>query len=140
MIFHHRQRDVTDICLNLEIDGIPLERVFEFEFLGLTVNEHLTWHSHINKIANKISRSLGVMNKLKHFLSHDIMRTLYNSMILPHLQYSVLCWGTLLTRIRVLQKKAIRIISLSKYNAHTETIFKRLNLLKVDDIFTYFLL
>ena len=58
----------------------------------------------------------------------------YNSLILPHLNYGIMTWGYKCDRINKLQKKAIRIVSLSKYNAHTEPIFKRLQLLKVADI------
>ena len=59
---------------------------------------------------------------------------LYNSLILSHLNYGILAWGYKSERIAKLQKKAIRIISLSKYNAHTEPLFKSLNLLKISDI------
>ena len=60
---------------------------------------------------------------------------MYNALILPHINYGLLLWGHQAHRIFKLQKKAIRIISLSKYNAHTSPIFKRLQLLKLDDIY-----
>ncbi len=41
------------------IDTI-FERVHEFNFLGLTLNEHLNWNTHINKISNKVSKSMGI--------------------------------------------------------------------------------
>ena len=48
--------------------------------------------------------------------------------------YGLLLWGYSCKRIELLQKKAVRIISLSKYNAHTEPILKQLKMLKVSDI------
>ena len=60
------------------------------------------------------------------------LKLLYNSLILPHLQYSILCWGSKHSQIFKLQKRALRTITLSKYNAHTEPLFKQLNLLKKD--------
>ena len=95
----------------------------------------MTWKAHTQKIANKISRALGIINSLKNTLPHYILITLYNSLVLPHLQYSILCWGYNPGRVTILQKRAIRLISGSKYNAHTEPIFKKLNLLKLTDIF-----
>ena len=92
-------------------------------------------NGHIQKISNKISRSLGIMNRLKRFLPKNILRILYNSLILPHIQYSLLVWGHKSSRVFKLQKRAIRLISLSKYNAHTDPLFKSLNLLKMEDIF-----
>ena len=63
-------------------------------------------------------------------------RILYNSLILPHLQYCVLSWGFKSDRILKLPKRAVQIITCSKYNAHTEPLSKTkmLNLLKIEDV------
>ena len=107
-----------------------------FNFLGTTIQETFNWAPHTDIIANKISRTLGVMTKLKHFLPTYTLRTMYNSQILPHLNVSFLSWGLHTSRLSKLQKRAVRIITLNKYNAHTEPILKYLGLLKVNDIFT----
>ena len=60
---------------------------------------------------------------------------LYNSLILPHLNYGILAWGAIPGRLVKLQKWAIRTISNSKYNAHTEPLFKKHGLLKLTDIY-----
>ena len=135
MIFHNHQRDIINHTPKLELNGEPLVRVEDFNFLGLTIDQHMTWNAHIQKISNKISRSLGVMNRLKRYLPQNILRTIYNSLILPHINYSILVWEFKSSRISKLQKRAVRMISCSKYNAHTEPLFKSLNLLKVEDIF-----
>ena len=62
----------------------------------------------------------------------------YGGYLLPLLaahSSSILVWGFKSSRISKLQKRAVRMISCSKYNAHTEPLFKCLNLLKVEDIF-----
>ena len=64
----------------------------------------------------------------------ELLRILYNSLILSHLQYCVLSWGFKSDRIFKLQKRAVRIITCSKYNAHTEPLLKTLNLLKIEAI------
>ena len=132
MIFHAPQKKVP--ILQIQIDGKDVERVFEFNFLGLTINENLNWKSHTNKIASKISKNIGILNKLKHFLPIDTKRLVYNSLILSHLNFGILAWGFDCGRIEKLQKKAVRIITLNKYNAHTDPLFKQLKLLKVKDI------
>ncbi len=55
-------------------------------------------------------------------------------MVLSYLNYGILAWGHACNRIMKLQKKAVRIVQLSSFNAHTEPIFKTLELLKVEDI------
>ena len=61
MIFHYRQRNIDNLILDLQISSEKIERVAEFNFLGLTVDENLNWNAHIQKVSNKISRTLGVM-------------------------------------------------------------------------------
>ena len=135
MLFHYPQRKVDNLSLDLKINSTSIERVSEFNFLGLTLDECLNWKPHVQKISNKISRIIGVLCRLKNYLPKHILRTIYNSLILPHLQYAVLTWGFKMGRVELLQKRAVRVITSSKYNAHTEPLFKQLNLLKVKDIF-----
>ena len=132
MIFHMPQKKIEK--LHLIMNNTHIDMVSNFDFLGLTLNEHLNWKSHIDKISNKISRSIGIINRLKHSLPLKPKLLIYNSLILPYLNFGILSWGYKCERIIKLQKKAVRIISLSKYNAHTEPIFKMLQLLKVTDI------
>ena len=135
MIFHHRQRNISDIVLKLLINGSPIERVTEFNFLGTMLHENLSWNCHIQKIASKIACVVGTINRLKRFLPCDILKTIYNALIQPHLNFGILLWGTNTKRILKLQKWAVRAMTCSKYNAHTEPIFKKLKILRVDDIY-----
>ena len=135
MMFHHRQRRIENLIPQLSINGNAIEMVPTFNFLGLILDENLSFDQHIKSISNKISRSLGTLNRLKRFLSQDIILLPYNSLILPHLQYAILCWGSKTSKLFKLQKRAMRIISCNKYNAHTDPIFKKLKILKVGDIY-----
>ena len=64
-----------------------------------------------------------------------VLQTIYSTLIL-HLIYGILAWGRHTNAIHDIQKRAIRIIAASKYNAHTEPLFKQLHLLKACDICT----
>ena len=72
--------------------------------------------------------------KLKHILPASISLMLYNSLLLPQLNYCILAWGHNCKRLIKLQKKALRIISISKYNAHTAPLFKKYRILKLPHI------
>ncbi len=65
MIFHSPQKRLPS--LNIKINKIEIEKVNDFNLLQLVINEHLHWKSHIGKISNSISKTIGVLNKLKHF-------------------------------------------------------------------------
>ena len=59
---------------------------------------------------------------------------LYNALLLPHINYYLVTWGYQCKRINILQKRAIRLITLSKYNCHTAPLFKKLKLLTIKDM------
>ena len=86
-------------------------------------------------IANKISKHAGILNRMKKFLPINIMRTLYFSMVQSRLNYALLVWGFDCGRLEKLQKRVIRIITCSKYNSHTEPLFRSLEILKLADLF-----
>ncbi len=110
LIFHTSKKKIND--LELMIDKTKIERVYKLNFLGLTLNENLNWKNLINKISNKISRTIGILNKLKHFLPLKTKILLYNSLILLHLNFGILARGYKCERIVKLQKTVVRIITL----------------------------
>ena len=76
---------------------------------------------------------IGILNRLKYVLPLEIKKLLYNSLILSHINYCIMAWGYKGNRLIKIQKRAVRIITLSGYNSHTEPLFKQLNLLKIED-------
>ena len=105
MLFHFPQRRITDIDLSLKINDQRIDRVHEFNFSGTIIHETLEWTRHIDKVANKISRTLGILNKLKHVLPVYTLKTMYDALIVPHLKYNILLWGFNSNRMSKLQKK-----------------------------------
>lgn len=122
----------------LLINNQMIEYVENFNFLGIIMDSQLNWKVHMETIGKKISKTVGILNKLKlkDFLPMYTLKTIYDSLINSYLNYGILCWGFKLNRLVKLQKKAVRIIANTKYNKHTDPIFKKLNILKVTDIVT----
>ena len=138
MIFRPRQKRQT-IELLLKINGQKIDNVKETMFLGVILDEYMSWKSHISHIASKISKSIGIIYKSSFYLSKSALRTLYYALIYPYIQYCIIIWGstypTCLYRINLLQKRVIRIINREAYDAPTDPIFKDLNILKLNDIY-----
>ena len=115
----------------LQIAGTNIEFVVNFNFLGITINKHLNWTSHVDILSAKMLKTIGILNAIKH-VPTNIM-TIYNCLILCHLNYGTLLWGSQLNvndKLHKLQKKAARIITLNSYFTHYEPLFKQLFLLK----------
>ncbi len=91
MIYDMPRRKIKP--LHPVIDDISIECVSEFNFVGLILYVNHTWKSHINKISNMISKSMGILNKLKHFVPIKTKILLYNSLILSHLNFRLLICG-----------------------------------------------
>ena len=123
MIFHFPQRNISKVKLDLVINKTKIEQVKEFCFLGVVFDECLTWKSHNHKIASKIAMTVGTINRLKRFLPVDVLKIIYNALVLPYLNYGLLLWGLNFKRIFKLQKWAVRAITSSKFRAHTERLF-----------------
>ena len=110
MIFHSKQNKVSvnEIPI-ININGMSIERVTKFKFLGVLIDSHLTWSPHCNYIANKLSRIGGVVSRLKHYVPTHILTIIYISLLLTHISYGIASWGfnNVCTRISKLQKKVI---------------------------------
>ena len=99
------------------------------------MDKHLTWNNHVLKVGSKISRTIGVMARLKKTLSSQVLKMIYCSLIQSNIMYGLLVWGFNVTKIYVLQKKAIRLIDKAFFLEHTEKLFKKYNLLTITDLF-----
>ena len=79
--------------INVILDNISLERVKFTKFLGVVIDENLTWKNHVDAISKTISRNTGMLTKLKHYVPGNILRSLYCTLILPYTNYGILVWG-----------------------------------------------
>ena len=136
MQFRYSQKPINSLPkLLLKMDEKIIEKVETFKFLGLTISETLTWKHHVELVRTKLAKVIGCMNRIKNQVTSRILLTIYNSLVLSHLHYGILCWGFHGHKLFGLQKKAVRIISKKRYNDHTDILFKNLRLLKIEDIF-----
>lgn len=134
MIFHKPNKKLPN--LSLAINDTHIEKVSTFTFLGLTIDENVTWKAHIHKVGRKIAKVFGVMCRLRQFIPSYILLLIYNALVLPHINYSLIVWGFGHTdRIYKLQKKIVRIVSQAKRRSHAMPLFFSLKLLTIDDIF-----
>ena len=124
----------------ISMDGVTLDEVTSTKFLGVVIDNRLTWDSHIAYISPKISKSIGVIRKVGALLPKATRVQLYKSLILPYFTYSLLVWGgagrTILERPIRLQKKALRAVSLAPYRAHTEPLLRECNVLTFASLYS----
>ena len=138
MIFCPRQHKYSQ-SIPLVLNGVNLNPVTNTKFLGVIIDENLTWKKHVSEISTKLSRTIGILNRLKVFIPRDILVILYNSFVLPYLNYSVLTWfssSVNCDKLFLLQKRAVRIIVNAGYRDHTANLFAKLKNLKFKDLYS----
>ena len=86
-------------------------------------------------VANKLYKIIGILKRLRYVYPGQVLLQIYNSLFVAHINYGRLVWGVDTDRIFKLQKKAVCIITGNYYVAHSEPIFKSLELLKIYDIY-----
>ena len=116
-----------------------IEQVTETVFLGVVLDDHLSWGPHISRVAPNISRPIGIIYIKQHFfLPKGSLKTLYYCLVYPYFHYCIIVWGytyeTNRRRLVSLQKLVVRIIPKSTFDAHLNPIFKKLELIKISDI------
>src|ERR1043165_1332461 len=117
-----------DFKLTINIDKQSISRVASSKFLGVHIDEILSWQVHIAEISKKLAKNIGIISRIRHFLPRHSLVSLYYSLIYPYLSYCNLIWAstycTRLTCLTSLQKRIIRIICNVPYRAHKKFIRK----------------
>jgi hypothetical protein len=114
-------------------DGHPKPECRAYKLLGIHLDEHLNFNYHTNFLCNKLSRSLFCIRRAKNILTPTALKTLYFAFIQSHLNYCPIILSSIsqhnFNQIKLIQKKAIRIITNSAYTAHTAPLFAQLQIL-----------
>ena len=131
------RKRVADISVKLQND--TLRRMDHVKYLGVYIDQHLTFRPHIEYLCKKISPTIGVLGKLRWLFPKNICVLLYNSLIHSQLAYCIGSWGSAskaaISPLEILHKKVVRYISHSTYTAHAAPLFKELGILTVREMF-----
>ena len=127
---------------------IPITRVKSSDeisairFLGVHFDPNLNFKFHISTIQSKLSKALYALRMTKNFLSKRALTSIYYALFHSHLNYAIEIWScTSQSHLQCLfkmQKSAVRLITNSRYNAHSEPLFKSLEILPLSDLAIFF--
>ena len=138
ILFKSHRKPPLNPTPTLLVGDIPISQVESTKFLGVTVDQHLTWKNHINNIASKISKNIGILARTCFLLPTNIRLNLYYSMVHPYLTYCNLIWAltyeSRLLKLVVLQKRAVRTIAGIRRREHSGPYFLKYKLLNIHQI------
>ena len=128
-----------NFSLQLNINNNVIEEKSETSFLGVIIDNKLTWKHHVTHTSAKISKSIALLRLVRYKFPKHILKLLYMSLIYSYLNYCNIVWGSAyqntLEPLHKLQKKAIRIVNNSHYLDASAPIFKSLHLLNIYQVF-----
>jgi hypothetical protein len=112
MVFSNRQKNINR---QIAIRNVSVHLVTSARFLGVIVDDRLSFEEHTKYVMGKVSRSIGIMYKLSAFLPRHILKILYMSLVYPYLNYGVVVWGgankTQIDKLCRLQNRCIKLFS-----------------------------
>ena len=140
-ILFHRKRARVSLSAGVIINNVKIDMVEKTKFLGVIIDQNMSFQSHINYIKGKVARGLGILYKSRPYFNLETMRTLYNAFIYPYFTYCIEVWGntyqSYLEPLVKMQKRAIRTIVGARKYAHTAPMFLYLKLLNIKEIYIY---
>lgn len=126
--------------INLYIANQKLEEVPEAKFLGIHIDNKLTFSSHFKHIMSKLRSAYGILCQTKRILTYKCKKMIYDSLFQSHLDYCNVGWMDRLNQKQInllqsAQKKAIRALFNCKYNTPTQNMFSISGITKVNDLY-----
>ena len=139
MFFHRaKMKMVNPIDATMNNCCLNIKKTDSLKYLSVIIDHRLNWSQHIAHVKNRVSKGIGIMYRARRYLTKSSLRKLYFSYIYPHLIYCIEIWGishqSHLRPLLLLQKKIVRIMTFSTYYAHTDPLFKDLNILTIDKL------
>ena len=127
----------------LKIGGEEIRRVDGARFLGVWVDEGLKWTGQIGLVRAKVGRLLGVLGRAGAVLGGRSVLSLYNGLVLPHLQYCLMVWGdfqgsgnvTLAGSLLRYQKRIAGLVAEKRGHYHADPLLAQYGILKVGDLY-----
>ena len=141
MLFTNQKRTDNHNNFTINIENTPLRLTEQTTFLGVVLDCRLKWNLHVEKIASKVSKFIGILKKVKSKLNFSSLLTLYNTFVNTHMSYCIAVWGctarVYLDKLLKLQKRALRLVFNVHYREHTSQLFLQAKVLNVYKMYSY---
>ena len=125
----------------IKINNTIIDEVSSYKLVGITIDRKLTWKNHIAGLCNSLKYINFLLNRIKNYTPINTMLLIYNSLFQSKLSFGIAIWGGIYKgqtkQLEILQKKAIRAIYKKKANSHTLDLFKKGEVMPLDDLITY---
>jgi hypothetical protein len=113
-IFKSSRKRILNLPDHIEFQGKLLKRTSHIKFLGITLDENLTWNHHINKISNKLKRLFHIFYNIRDYLTKENIKTIYYTLIYSRIKYGITLYGqagsSKLKKVQTLQNQLLKVL------------------------------
>ena len=122
--------------LNIKIDGKKIEPSTHVKYLGVLLDSHLEWNYHVDELSTKLSRAVGMLAKIRHYVSKETLNMIYYGIFSSLLHYGSQNWGqsdNVISKMEKLQNKALRVMNFESPRASANPLYNKCEILKFGD-------
>ena len=123
----------------LNINKRNIEQITEFRYLGVILDNKLSWKQHISFLQTKLSQASGMFYKNRTFLPLHALKLIYNSLVDSYLRCGIVAWGTAAKyhkdKLQILQNKIVKSMLWPRQKESLGLFYKDLKLLNIEDLF-----
>ena len=125
--------------ISLKINNTHIEEKQFVKYLGVIIDNKLSWKQHIENIRLKLSKANGILYYLRKFTDIRTLKQIYFSLIHPYLNYGILCWASSptsnLKTLQVAQNKCIKTMLNLNRRTNTNELYFDNSFLKINELY-----
>ena len=133
VIFRKPRKKINLDEINIKLNGKRLFASSHIKYLGVLIDENLSWNFHIHELSKKLNRANSMLSKVRHYVDKNTLRSLYFSIFSSHMSYCCQIWGQTgnrhINKILSLQRSALRIINFLPFRCNVSNYFLELNII-----------
>ena len=137
-----KRHSLNDTTLGLSLDGSQIAQTENCKYLGVCIDQDLRFDMQVDAAIAGLKRALGIFSRAAQFLHAETKILLYNTIILPHIDYCSTVWGSSphkkdLVRLQRIQNRAMRIILQCHHRTHVLDVLKALKWMSIKQRLLY---
>ena len=137
-VLFHSSSNIPHRKIRIKIRNKRITEENDVKFLGVLLDSTLTWKPHITELSKKLSKTIGIFYKLRHYATADVLKLLHYALLYPFLIYGSSVWGIAyqshLDKLQAIQNKFIKAIIFSDKYDSPYPLFHTHSILKISDI------
>jgi len=130
-IFGNQHNDSFTPNLQVKINGKAIQKIECCKYLGICINNNLSWREHIDCVHQKLIKFTSIFYKIRNKLNCDILKLLYFAFVYPHLLYGIEIYGntcySFINKLEKLNNKILRILQNKSLSTHSIELYKHYN-------------